>query len=120
LIDVQGKKRLLKKRSPQHNKPTNPNNEVPPQDAQLQGVVSMASTQIQTQTVKCLHKMRNFKGLIKDKCKIQQKSLQGQVRNFKWTKIKQVKASKGKRDAQLLSKLVNHPQMLNKIACKVT
>jgi hypothetical protein len=33
---------LLKKISPQHNKPTNPNNEVPPQDAQLQGVVSMA------------------------------------------------------------------------------
>jgi hypothetical protein len=28
----------------------NPNNEVPPKDAQLQGVSSMASTQLQTQT----------------------------------------------------------------------
>jgi hypothetical protein len=41
----------------QHN--YKPKQEVPPQDAQLQGV-------------------------IKDECKIQQKSLQGQVRNFQW------------------------------------
>jgi hypothetical protein len=43
------RKDVFKTRSSQHNKPTHPNNEVPPQDAQLQGVVSMASTQ-QTQT----------------------------------------------------------------------
>jgi hypothetical protein len=41
---VQGKERSFKRRLPQHNKSTHPNNEVPPQDAQLQGVVSMAST----------------------------------------------------------------------------
>ena len=41
---MQGKERVLKRRSPQHNKPTHPNSEMPPQDAQLQGVVSMAST----------------------------------------------------------------------------
>jgi hypothetical protein len=50
---VQGKEKLLKKRSPQHNKPTNPNSEVPPQDAQLQGVISMAPIyNNQTQTMK--------------------------------------------------------------------
>jgi hypothetical protein len=103
---VQGKKRLLKKRSPQHNKPTNPNNEVPPQDAQLQGVVSMASTQLQTQTVKCLHKMRNFKGL----SKWLQNTIQRQMKvlkrrpprasaQLKMDKDKASKASKGKRCA---------------------
>ena len=46
---VQGKERSFKRRLPQHNKPTHPNNEVPPQDAQLQGVVLMASTR-QAQT----------------------------------------------------------------------
>jgi hypothetical protein len=47
------RKNCFKKRSPQHNKPTNPNSKVPPQDAQLQGVVSMASIHNnQTQTVK--------------------------------------------------------------------
>jgi hypothetical protein len=60
-----------------HHNTTNPNNEVPPQDAQLQGVVLMASTQLQTQTVKFLHNMHNFKGLSKDKCKIQQRASNG-------------------------------------------
>ena len=41
---MQGKERVFKRRLPQHNKPTHPNNELPPQDAQLEGVVSMAST----------------------------------------------------------------------------
>jgi hypothetical protein len=40
----------------------NPNNEVPPQDAQLQGVVSMAFNTTTNPNKKCLHKMRNFKG----------------------------------------------------------
>jgi hypothetical protein len=56
----------------QHN--YKPKQEVPPQDAQLQGV-------------------------IKDECKINQKSLQGQVRNFQVHRDKASKATNGKRCA---------------------
>jgi len=67
---VQGKERLLKKRSPQHNKPTNPNNEVPPQDAQLQGVEQMApkhNSKIDTSTQT---KASKGKCATQDECKI--------------------------------------------------
>jgi hypothetical protein len=40
----------------------NPNNEVPPQDAQLQGVVFNGINTTTNPNKKCLHKMRNFKG----------------------------------------------------------
>jgi hypothetical protein len=40
----------------------NPNNEVPPQDAQLQGVVFNGINTTTNPNEKCLHKMCNFKG----------------------------------------------------------
>jgi hypothetical protein len=110
---VQGKERLLKKRSPQHNKPTNPNSEVPPQDAQLQGVVSMASTihNNQTQTVKLPPQDAQLQGVkpmvqytTQKQIKVTKRSLQGQVRNFRWMKDKARKPPRAS-NAQLLSSL---------------
>jgi predicted transcriptional regulator len=98
---VQGKKRAFKRRSPQHNKPTHPNNEVPLQDAQLQGVVSVAS-------------IHNYKP--KQEVPPKDAKLQGVIKDEKQDPIKEPPWA----SAQLQSKLVNHPQELNKIACEIT
>jgi len=81
---------------------------VPPQDAQLQGVVSSATKHNnQTQTVKLppqdaqLQRVEQIapKHNNKDRCKTNKKSLQGQVHNSRWMKDKASKASKGKKCA---------------------
>jgi hypothetical protein len=106
---VQGKERLLKKRSPQHKKPTNPNTEVPPQDAQLQGVVSMASIyNNQTQIVK----------LPPQDAQLQGAKPMVQYTTQKQRKVTKRKPPKGK--CATSNELANHPQELNKIACNVT